>query len=393
MNIHVDLFSAQAAQAAALQGRGPNQMGRVPGAPGAAQVAQNAAAAQIGGMANPLAARLAGQGQVAGQARRMPIQQQQVLQQQQQQALAAQMAAAGGLGPQVPPNVATQTQIAAMQAQARLQVPDANLVLQARRIQDQQRRQQLAQQQAQAVQAQTQVHQHPQQQQGGQQQPQQLPPQHSPPQAQAQSIPQNQQNHAMPNVSAAQSNSPNMRNGINGINGNNFMMNNMAYAPNAMAMATSPGGMGLNMQNMPAGSPPGGFTAQPRGLPPSMQGHFAEIENQIRSHNPEAAPSSIRQMALMRFQQVFRGQAPKSNVAQNAMDAAAGGASQQQIQANGIANASSPQQYAQMLRQQQQQQSSGQHAQQQALAQQAARQVNQQHQRQPSGGATPVPNR
>lgn len=195
----------------------------------------------------------------------------------------------------------------------------------------------------------------------------------------------------MPNVSAAQGNSPNMRNGMNGINGNNFMMNNMAYAPNGMAMATSPGGMGLNM---PAGSPPGGFTAQPRGLPPSMQGHFAEIENQIRSHNPDAAPGTIRQMALMRFQQVFRGQAPKSNVAQNAMDAAAGSAPQQQVQPNGIANASSPQQYAQMLRQQQQQQSGSQHAQQQALAQQAARQANQQpHQRQPSGGATPVPNR
>lgn len=373
-------------------------MGRMPGAPGAAQVAQNAAVGQIGGMANPLAARLAGQGQVAGQARRMPIQQQQALQQQQQQALAAQMAAAGGLGPQVPLNVAgmSQAQIAAMQAQARLQVPDANLVLQARRIQDQQRRQQLAQQQAQAVQAQAQVHQHPQQQQAGQQQQQQqLPPQHSPPQAQAQAqaTPQNQQNHAMPNVSAAQANSPNVRNGINGINGNNFVMNNMAYAPNGMAMSTSPGGMGMSMQNLPAGSPPGGFTAQPRGLPPSMQGHFAEIENQIRSHNPEAPPGTIRQMALMRFQQVFRGQAPKSNVAQNAMDAAAGNASQQQVQANGIANASSPQQYAQMLRQQQQQQSGSQHAQQQALAQQAARQASQQHQRQPSGGATPVPNR
>lgn len=187
-----------------------------------------------------------------------------------------------------------------------------------------------------------------------------------------------------------------MRNGINGINGNNFVMNNMAYAPNGMAMATSPGGMAMGMQNLPAGSPPGGFTAQPRGLPPSMQGHFAEIENQIRSHNPEAPPGTIRQMALMRFQQVFRGQAPKSNVAQNAMDAAAGSASQQQVQANGIANASSPQQYAQMLRQQQQQQSGSQHAQaqQQALAQQAARQANQQqHQRQPSAGATPVPNR
>ncbi|CAN8096833.1 unnamed protein product [Discula destructiva] len=171
-------------------------------------------------------------------------------------------------------------------------------------------------------------------------------------------------------------------------------MNGMPYVPNGMPMASSPGSVAMNMPNVPAGSPPAGYTPQPRGLPVSMQAHFAEVENQIRIHNPDAAQTVIRQMALQRFQQVYR---PKNNVAQTAMDAAAGNAAPpQQPQANGIGNASSPQQYAQMLRQQQQQQSGSQHAQQQAaLAQQAARQASQpQHQRQPSsGGGTPAPNR
>lgn len=377
-----------------MQGRVANQVGRVPGAPGVAQAAQNGAAGHVAGMANPLLR--AGQGQVAGQARRMPMgqQQQALLQLQQSQQLAA-LRAGGGLGPQAPVNGAGMPPAHnnAAQAQPHLPVPDATLVLQARQIQEQQRRRQMAQQQARG-----QVHQHPQQQQGGQQQAQQLPPQHSPPQAQAQQLSPNQQGHALPNGSAAQSGSPNVRgslgNGINSMNQNNFVMNNMgAYAPNGMAMATSPGGVGMNMQSLPAGSPPAGYSPQPRGLPVSMQAHFAEVESQIRAHNPDATAANIRHMALQRFHQVYRS---KGNVTQTAMDAAAGNGSLQQAQANGIANASSPQQYAQLLRQQQQQQSGNQHAQQQAaIAQQAAaRQASQpQHQRQPSGGGTPAPNR
>lgn len=217
----------------------------------------------------------------------------------------------------------------------------------------------------------------------------------------------------MPNGSAAATNSPAVRNGMNGVNQNNFMMNNMAgYTPNGMGMATSPGGVGMNMHNGPAASPPTGFTQQPRGLPASMQAHFAEFENQIRMQNPDQTPAAIRQTALVRYQQLLSRatmQQAKNNVAQNAMDAAAGSPAQQQAQAqaqaqaNGIANASSPQQYAQLLRQQQMQQQGQQHTpqqlaqqqQQQAIAQAAAaRQVNQQqHQRQPSGGATPVQGR
>lgn len=350
-------------------------------------------------MANPLAARLAGQVQAPGQARpRLPTQQQQA-------ALAAQMAA-GGLVPQIPVNVnmsgMTQAQqLAVLQAGQRMQMPDANLVMQARRIQDQQRRQQAAQQ----AQGQVQGHHHPQQQQvPPQQQAQQIPPQHSPPQVQAQAVQQNQQSHPLPNGTAPQSNSPVVRNGMNGVNQSNFMMNNMnAYTPNGMAMATSPSGVGMNMHNGAAGSPPAGFTQQPRGLPASMQAHFAEFENQIRMQNPDQTPAAIRQTALVRYQQLLSRatmQQAKNSVAQNAMDAAAGGPAQQQAQANGITNASSPQQYAQLLRQQQMQQQHtpqqvAQHQQQQAIAQAAAaRQVNQQqHQRQPSGGATPVQGR
>lgn len=314
--------------------------------------------------------------------------------------------AAGGLVPQIPVNMSGMTQaqqLAVLQAGQRMQMPDANLVMQARRIQDQQRRQQAAQQQAQG---QIQGHHHPQQQQvPPQQQAQQMPPQHSPPQVQAQPAPQNQQNHPMPNGTAPQTNSPAVRNGMNGVNQNNFMMNNMGgYTPNGMGMATSPSGVGMNMHNGPAGSPPSGFTQQPRGLPASMQAHFAEFENQIRMQNPDQTPAAIRQTALVRYQQLLSRatmQQAKNNVVQNAMDVAAGSPAQQQAQANGIANASSPQQYAQLLRQQQMQQQGqqhtpqqvAQHQQQQAIAQAAAaRQVNQQqqHQRQPSGGATPV---
>lgn len=321
---------------------------------------------------------------------------------QQQNVLAAQMAA-GGLVPPMPINVngMSQAQLAALQAQ-RMQMPDANLVMQARRVQEQQRRQQAAQQAAHA-QAQAQVHQHPQQQ-GQQQQPPpppppqqqqqqqqppppQIPPQHSPPQAQAQAqaVQQPQQNHAMPNGSAAQANSPIVRNAMNGMNQNSYMMSNMAgYTPNGMGMATSPSGVGMNMQNMPAAVPRPPMLNQPRGLPPSMQAQFAEIENQVRAKNPNLTQDQSRQIAFQHLQRIIQNSMAKTSVAQNAMDAAAGSPPQPQAFANGIPNASSPQQYAQLLRQ---------HQQQQAADIAAAAQANQQHQRQPSGGATPAQGR
>lgn len=372
-------------------------MGRIAATPGSTQAVQAApTAAHMANVANPLTARLQAQGQARP---RIPMQQQSVL--------AAQMAA-GGLVPPIPVNVngMSQAQLAALQAQ-RIQMPDANLVMQARRVQEQQRRQQAAQQAAQAqAQAQAHAHQHPQQQgqqqqtqqpqqpqqqqqQQQQQTPQQIPPQHSP-QAQAQAIQQPQQNHVMPNGSAAQANSPIVRSSMNGMTQNSYMMNNMAaYTPNGMGMATSPSGVGMNMQNMPAGVPRPPMLNQPRGLPPSMQAQFAEIENQVRVKNPTLTQDQARQIAFQHLHRIIQNQMTKGSVAQNAMDAAAGSPPQQQQQqqqafANGIPNASSPQQYAQLLRQ---------HQQQQAADIAAAAQASQQHQRQPSGGATPAQGR
>lgn len=166
-------------------------------------------------------------------------------------------------------------------------------------------------------------------------------------------------------------------------------MNNMAaYTPNGMGMATSPSGVGMNMQNLPAGVPRPPMLNQPRGLPPSMQAQFAEIENQVRVKNPTLTQDQARQIAFQHLHRIIQNQMTKGSVAQNAMDAAAGSPPQQQQQqqafANGIPNASSPQQYAQLLRQ---------HQQQQAADIAAAAQASQQHQRQPSGGTTPAQGR
>lgn len=169
---------------------------------------------------------------------------------------------------------------------------------------------------------------------------------------------------------------------MNGMNQNNYMMNNMTpYTPNGMGMATSPSGVGMNMQNMPAGVPRPPMMNQPRGLPPSMQAQFAEIESQVRAKNPNLTQDQSRQIAFQHLQRILQSTMAKTSVAQNAMDAAAGSPLQQQAFANGMPNASSPQQYAQLLRQHQQQQAAD-------IAAQA--QAGQQHQRPPSGGAAPA---
>lgn len=191
----------------------------------------------------------------------------------------------------------------------------------------------------------------------------------------------------MPNGTAAQQNSPIIRNTMNGINQNNYMINSMApYTPNTMGMATSPGTVGMSMPNMAAGSPrTPGIPQQPRQFPPQIQAQLVEIENQIRAKHPNITQEQAHGAALQHLQQrLMQNQMARHSVAQNAMDAAAGGAQQQAGMVNGMAAASSPHQYAQMLRQHQQQQA----------AQAAAAQATQQPQRQPSGGAaTPMAGR
>ncbi|ROW12791.1 hypothetical protein VMCG_00645 [Cytospora schulzeri] len=342
----------EAQRRAAMQGRSQNQMA-VSGAPGTGQVARTAAVAHAAVAANPLLARQLG---VAGQPRPgMPIPQ--------QHAIAAQMAAAGGLVPQMPVHgiQPTPAQMAAFQAQQRMQ----RSVLEARRISDQQRQQQMANQ--------TQT---------------QMPLQHSPPQAQTQTAqqPQVTQAHPMPNGTAAH-NSPIIRNTMTGINQNNYMINSVApYTPNGMGMATSPGPVGMSMPNVPAGSPrTPGMPQQPRQFPPQIQAQLVEIENQIRAKHPNITQEQAHGAALQHLQQrLMQNQMARHNVAQTAMDAAAGSAQQQAGMVNGMAAASSPHQYAQMLRQHQQQQA----------AQAAAAQAGQPPQRQPSGGAaTPMAGR
>lgn len=396
----VPLWQERADQAPtqALQGRSQTQMAQVAGAPGASQAARTAAT-HAAVAANPLLARTLG---VAQQRPGMPMQQ--------QNAIAAQMAAAGGLVPQMPVNgmaQPTQAQLAAFQAQQQIQ----RAAMESRRIADQQRRQQLAnqaqnqgqmppqvhghtpqpqqQQQQQGQQQQQQPQQQPQQQ--GQQQQQQMPPQHSPPPAQAQPAQQPQQgpqSHPMPNGSVAQQGSPIIRNSMNGINQNNYMINSMApYTPNGMGMATSPGAVGMGMPNVAAGSPPApNFNRQQQQLPPQIQAQIMEIENQIRAKYPNMSQQQAHGQALHIMQQrLMQNQVARNNVAQTAMDAAAGSPHQQQGMVNGIPAAASPHQYAQMLRQ---------HQQQQAAQAQAANQAGQQpHQRQPSGGATPMAGR
>lgn len=387
---------------AAMQGRSQTQMAQVAGAPGGSQAPRTVAATHAAVAANPLLARTLG---VAQQRPGMPIQQ--------QNAIAAQMAAAGGLVPHMPVNgmaQPSQAQIAAFQQQQQVQ----RAAMESRRIAEQQRRQQMANQAQNQGQMPPQVQGHtpqPQQQQQQQQQPQQqqpqqqgqpqqqqMPPQHSPPPAQAQTAQQPQQgpqSHPMPNGSVAQQGSPIIRNSMNGINQNNYMINSMApYTPNGMGMATSPGAVGMGMPNVGAGSPPApNFNRQQQQLPPQIQAQIMEIENQIRAKYPNMSQQQAHGQALHIMQQrLMQNQVARNNVAQNAMDAAAGSPHQQQQgMVNGMPAAASPHQYAQMLRQHQQQQQQQQAAQAQA---QVANQANQQpHQRQPSGSATPMAGR
>lgn len=182
-----------------------------------------------------------------------------------------------------------------------------------------------------------------------------------------------------------------IRNTMNGINQNNYMINSMTpYTPNGMGMATSPGTVGMGMPNVPAGSPPApNFNRQQQQLPPQIQAQIMEIENQIRAKYPNMSQQQAHGQALHIMQQrLMQNQVARNNVAQNAMDAAAGSPQQQQQgMVNGMPAAASPHQYAQMLRQHQQQQAA------QAQAANQAGQQQQQHQRQPSAGATPMAGR
>jgi len=261
-----------------------------------------------------------------------------------------------GLVPPMPMNGIPQAQMQAMQNQHRMQManpqPDMQLVLQARRIQDQQRA---------AVQLQ-------------QQQQQQAAQQHS----QQQGYPQQAQQAPQPmsqGVGGIQGSPTGMRSAVNGINQQNFMANAQAMiasfnAAGGGSMTTPPGG--LNMPSVVAGSPRAPV-AQPSQLPPAMVNHLREMEAQAKAKHPNITAEQARNIALSNYQQLMALQR------QNAIASASGGSPQQGV-VNGMTS-TSPHAYAQLLRAQQQ-------AQQAAAAQQ--QQQASQHQRQSSSGAASV---
>lgn len=335
---------------------------------------------------------------------------------------------AGGLVPPLQMNALSPTQMQALQAQQAIQQqaqhrmpmhppqPDINVVIQAKRIQDQQRaflqhqqqqqqqqhnQQQLNQQQQQQL-NQQQAQQQQQQQQQAQQHAQQQ--QHLQQQA-GQHTPQMQASNSVAQ-GVAQGSPSAMRNmvnsvGVNGVSQQHYLANmgNNAQAMLAAFNAANSGGMsspgmGLSMPNMGASSP-----RPPQMNPQQTQLQLRELEAKYRNQFPNHAQDAIRTMAMehlsriiVQRQQHLNLNQSTTNLSQSAMNAAAGAVAQQ-VMANGMTPTTSPHQYAQLLRAQQQAQAASVAAQQ---AQQAAGQHQRQSsgsqlsQRQSSGSATPT---
>ncbi|PHH68252.1 hypothetical protein CDD82_693 [Ophiocordyceps australis] len=252
------------------------------------------------------------------------------------------------------------------------QPPDANLMLRAQRISEQQRA---------AVQHQHQQQQQQQQQQHHQHLPQPLPPQQQQQQQQQQ---QRQATPSTPGPAAAQHSPPPLRNGVN-VNA----LGQAAFVNNAQALMASytattatinghatPQTNGLHMPSPASVSSPG-----PRPHPqltPVMSAQLSQIEATIRAKNPNLPPDHVRQLATSELTRALMTQR------QNAMNAAAGQPGQTPLP-NGMTATTSPHQYAALLRQQQQQQQLQQqrHIQQQQLVQPQQRPGQHQPQSQP----------
>ncbi|KAB5558132.1 hypothetical protein GE09DRAFT_1058198 [Coniochaeta sp. 2T2.1] len=387
-------------QAQATKSSTPNANGPAQVVPNAAQIAAATAAGRLS---------VPGQLGVPGQARprmAMPTT---------PNAMAAvQAPMGGGLVPPLPMNGLPQAQMQALQAQHRLPMnsaqPDINLVLQARRIQDQQRaavqlqqqqqqqqQQQVQQQQQQQLQQQQAQHQTQQHQQQQQQQQHPHPQQHQ----QQQAVQQIQQMQGAAN--GAQGSPNGMRHMGNTAQGvinqqQHYMGNSPAAMMAAFNAANGTGmpspGVGLSMPNMGAGSPrPTPFTSQVQ-MPANIGAQIRELENKFRAQFPNHTADNIRNMAMEHLGRVI---ARQQHLSQSAMNAAAGAVAQQ-VMANGITPTTSPHQYAQLLRAQQQAQAAAQVAAAQAQVQaqvQAGHQrqssgSQQPQQRQPSGSATPT---
>ncbi|KAI1773670.1 hypothetical protein F4818DRAFT_421361 [Hypoxylon cercidicola] len=259
----------------------------------------------------------------------------------------------GGLVPPMQMNGASQVQMPAVNGQSRMAMPtaqpDIQLLMQAAQISEQQRR---------SVQMR-------QQQQQQQQQQQPLPPQtHHSPQG------------SMP----LQSSPPAMRAAaMSGLNQKSYLNNAQAQAmiasfnnANGSGMSTPPA-QGLTVTPQ-AGSPRPNST-MPTSTHQTYVSQLQHIESQIRQAHPNTPQDMVRDMA----RQLLNTRHNNHNLAQSAMNAAAGGTGH-------AAAANGPHQYAQLLRAQQQQQAAAAAAAQAQQAQQGA-----QHQRNSSGSATPTP--
>ncbi|KAI0540793.1 hypothetical protein GGR58DRAFT_87840 [Xylaria digitata] len=299
---------------------------------------------------------------------------------------------AGGL---VPPqmNGSPQIQIPVVNGQAQMTIPgtthNMHMLLQARRISEQQR--QMRQHQQHQQQQQQQQPQQQQQQQQPQQQQQSHPQQPVQPHQQQQPLAQQQpQQHAGQQANPPLQNSPpTMRAAaINGLNQKNYLNNAQVQAmmasfnaANGSGLATPPTA-GFNVTPGQSGSPRPNLIIPPQQHQTYLS-QLQAIENQIRSNHPETPQDRVREMAKTYLQNRH------NSLAQSAMNAAAGSPGQ-------AAAANGPHQYAQLLRAQQQQQAAAAAAAQQAQAQaqvQAQVQSQQvpQHHRNSSGSATPTP--
>ncbi|KAI0115937.1 hypothetical protein GGR51DRAFT_368683 [Nemania sp. FL0031] len=305
----------------------------------------------------------------------------------------------GGLVPPMQMNGSPQMQMPVVNGQAQMSMPAAhnmNMLLQARRISEQQR---------QSVQMRQQQQHHHQQQQQPQQRPQSLPQQQAQPHQQPLAQQQSQQPHANQQANLSLQNSPPAMRGaaINSLNQKSYLNNAQVQAmmaasfnaANGSGLSTPPAA-GFNVTPGQSGSP------RPNLIIPPQQhqtyiSQLQAIETQIRSSHPEAPQDKVREMARLFLQNRH------NNLAQSAMNAAAGSSGQ-------AAAANGPHQYAQLLRAQQQQQQqqaaaaaaaqvqaqaqaqAQAHAQAQAQAQQAqGSQQSAQHHRNSSGSATPTP--
>ncbi|KAI1131507.1 hypothetical protein F5Y10DRAFT_275421 [Nemania abortiva] len=310
----------------------------------------------------------------------------------------------GGLVPPMQMNGSPQIQMPVVNGQAQMSMPaqahNMHMLMQARRISEQQR---------QSVQMRQQQHHHQQQQQQQQQpqQPQPLPQQTQSHQQQQPLVQQqSQQPHASQQTSQPLQNSPPAMRAaaINGLNQKSYLNNAQVQAMMAAASFNAANGTGLSTPPAAGFNVTAGQSGSPRPnliIPPQQHQTYISqlqaIETQIRSNHPEMPQDRLREMARMYLQNRH------NSLTQSAMNAAAGSPGQ-------AAAANGPHQYAQLLRAQQQQQQqqaaaaaaaqvqaqaqaqAQAHAQAQAQAQQAqGSQQSAQHHRNSSGSATPTP--